>query len=377
MGDRVETLFISCGEASGDQYAGSLIRSLRGAGFTGRIWGMIGPDSLGSGAEAAWSMDELRLMGVSEVLASVPRLLRLKKGITERVLVENPVAVVVVDSPDFHLPLISGLRKNGYTGKIIYLCPPTVWAWRSSRTKKLRSFCNLCLPLFGFEHDYLLRYDVPSRWVGHPLKDQLDGFTPDENLAKRLEGKQVVGLLPGSRPEEIKRLLPPLIETGRILREKGFYPLVSLAPFLPEDTRSFVMEQAGDFDIFEGPGKHVLALSSAAAGSSGTVAVESLLLGTFMVVLYKASFSSWLAYKLFVKTRRISTPNIMAEEEIFPELLQKKAKTENILSCLDRFFEDGRYRERIEILMEKVRKELGAKGAIKDWAESVMEVIGR
>jgi len=377
MGDQLETLFISCGETSGDQYAGSLIRSLREAGFTGRIWGMIGRDSLASGAEAAWSMDELRLMGISEVLASVPRLLRLKKEITERVLLENPVAVLVVDSPDFHLPLISGLRKKGYTGKIIYLCPPTVWAWRSSRTEKLRRFCNLCLPLFGFEHDYLLRHGVPSRWVGHPLKDQLDGFTPDESLKKRLEGKHVVGLLPGSRPKEIKRLLPPLIETGRIIREKGFYPLVSLAPFLPEDTRSFVMEQAGDLDIYEGSGKHILALSSAVASSSGTVAVEALLFGTFMVVLYKASFSSWLAYKLFVKTRWISTPNIVAGEEIFPELLQKRAKTGNILSCLERFFKDEQYRERVEVLMKEVRQELGTKGAVKNWAESVMEVICR
>lgn len=377
MGALVGSLFVSCGETSGDQYASALISALREEGFSGQVWGMTGKESSSSGAEQVWSMDELRLIGVSEVLWAVPRLLRLKRSITRRILSENPSVVIVVDSPDFHLPLLAGLKKGGFRGRTVYLCPPTVWAWRSSRTEDLRRLCDLCLPLFGFEHQYLVRHGIPSRWTGHPLKDQLEGFTPDALLKERLAGRTAVGLLPGSRPGEIQRLLPPLLEAGRRLREGGLHPVVSLAPFLPEGTRRFVRDQAGDFDIFEGSGRHLLALSSAAAGASGTAAVESLLLGTFMVVLYKASFSSWLAWKLFGKTPWISIPNILAGEQVFPELLQGRAKPENVFASVSRFLADGSFRRRTESLMGKAREGLGAGGAVKAWARSIMELMER
>ncbi|MGC9372446.1 MAG: lipid-A-disaccharide synthase [Thermovirgaceae bacterium] len=377
MGAQVDSLFLSCGETSGDQYASALARSLREEGYSGPIRGMAGPESAASGVEVEWSMDELRLMGITEVLGAIPRLFRLKVGITEKILAERPAAVVVIDSPDFHLPLLASLRKRGYAGKVVYLCPPTVWAWRSSRTKKLKRLCDLCLPLFSFEHEFLLRRGVRSRWIGHPLNDQLADFVPEKDLKERVEGKTVIGLLPGSRPQEVARLLPSLLEAGRRLREEGFCPLVSLAPFLPEKTRRFVREKARDFDIFEGPGAHVLAVSHAAAGASGTVAVEALMLKTFMVVLYKASFSSWLAYRLLVKTPWISIPNTLAGGTVFPELLQGDATAENILSALKGYFEKAEYRMKTESLMEQAGRGLGEKGAVRNWARSVLEEIGR
>jgi lipid-A-disaccharide synthase len=223
----------------------------------------------------------------------------------------------------------------------------------------------------------LLDRGVRSRWTGHPLNDQLEDFVPDKGLKERVSGETVIGLMPGSRPQEVARLLPPLLEAGRRLREEGFCPLVSVAPFLPERTRRFVREKAGDFDIFEGPGSHVLAVSHAVAGASGTVAVEALMLKTFMVVLYKASFSSWLAYRLLVKTPWISIPNILAGGTAFPELLQGEATAENMLSALKGYFEKAEYRMKTESLMEKARRGLGEKGAVKNWAKSVLEEIAR
>lgn len=375
MGAQLNSLFLSCGETSGDQYASVLVKALRDEGFTGRIWGMVGPESTGSGVEAKWSMDELRLMGIGEVLGAIPRLFRLKKEIAEKILAERPAAVVVIDSPDFHLPLLSSIRKLGYRGKVVYLCPPTVWAWRVSRTKKLKRLCDLCLPLFEFEHTFLLNHGVRSKWSGHPLKGCLDGFCPEQNPGNHLAGKTVVGLLPGSRPAEITRLLPPLLEAGRRLQEDGYYPLLSLAPFLPEKTRRFVRKSAPDFDIYEGPGTRVLAVSSAVAGASGTLAVEALIMKTFMVVLYKASFSSSLAYKLFVKTPWISIPNILAGEELFPEFLQGEATAGNILHGLKTYLEDQECRERAKTLMEKTALELGKKCAVRDWARSILKEI--
>lgn len=377
MGAQVGTVFVSCGETSGDQYASALAKALRDEGFPGRVWGMAGPESAASGVEVEWSMDELQLMGIVEVLGAIPRLFRLRSRIVERILAERPSVLVLIDSPDFHLPLLSSLRKRGYKGKAVYLCPPTVWAWRPSRTEKLKRLCDLCLPLFRFEHEFLLRHGVRSRWIGHPFKDRLEGFLPDGDLKKRLEGKDVIGLLPGSRPGEVVRLLPPLLDAGRKLRAEGYYPLVSLAPHLPQGTRRFLRESAADsdIDVYEGPGKHVLAVSLAVAGASGTVAVESLMFKTFMVVLYRASFSSWLAYRLFVKTPWISIPNILAGEEIFPEFLQADATAENILFSLKRYCGNAEYRSRTESLMEKAVLELGEKGAVQDWARALLEEL--
>lgn len=377
MGAQIKSIFLSCGETSGDQYASALAKALREEGYSGPIRGMAGPESAASGVEIEWSMDELRLMGVTEVLGAIPRLFRLKREITDKILAGRPAAVVVIDSPDFHLPLLASLRKGGYKGKILYLCPPTVWAWRPSRTEKLKRLCDLCLPLFRFEHEFLSSRGVKSRWIGHPLKDRLENFTPQKELKERLFGKSVVGLLPGSRPGEIRRLLHPLLEAGRRLMDEGYYPLVSLAPFLPEKTRLFVRGAARDFEIFEGPGANVLAVSHAVAGASGTAAVEALMLRTFMVVLYKASFSSWLAYRLFVRTPWISMPNILAEEELFPEFLQKEATAENIYRGLKGYLEDAGRRSRTKALMDQAASELGEKGAVRDWARAVLEETAR
>ena len=362
-------IFFSCGEVSGDGYAAAVLDALRRRGFAGSLFGMGGPLAAGAGAEIVSDSRTLHLMGVTDVLPAIPRLLRLKKNLVDLILSRRPGAVLLIDSPDFHLPLAASLRGSGWRGPIVYAAPPTVWAWRPWRVKNLRRDMDLCLPLFQFEHEYLLRAGVNSAWKGHPLVDEFSAPLPEEADPKR------IALLPGSRRSEVFRLLPPLVECASLLKDRGYRPVFSIAPGMPEDLRNRLRNVLMGHETWEGPGRDLLASSAAAAGASGTVAVEAMMLGRFMAVLYRGGFLSWLAWKTLVKTPRISIPNLLAGEELYPELIQGRATGRNAFSALLGFLEDERAAEHIRVGLLSARRAMGLPGAVDFWAERLEALL--
>ena len=184
-----------------------------------------------------------------------------------------------------------------------------------------------------------------------------------------------MALLPGSRRSEVSKLLPILLGTARGLAERGFRPCFSVAPGLGDETSTLIRDECRQWCIYEGPGAELMAASELVIGASGTAAVESLILGKFMIVLYRASLSSWLAYKAFVRTKWVSIPNILAGEDLYPELLQYEATPEKILRRLDEFLGDPTYRERIDSMMKTAAASLGSDGAAQGWARSILEVL--
>ncbi|MGI6251858.1 MAG: lipid-A-disaccharide synthase [Aminivibrio sp.] len=363
-------IFFSCGEVSGDVYAAILGTALRKRGFGGPFFGMGGPQSEEAGAEIVKDSRELHLMGISDVVPAIPRLLKLKRELMELILARGPGAVVLIDSPDFHLPLAEGLRKKGWKGPVISLVPPTVWAWRSGRAKTLRRCFDLCLPLFKFEHDYLRSRAVNSAWRGHPMVDEFRASSPSP-------AEKIIALLPGSRRSEVFRLLPPLRECAALLRERGYSPVFSIAPGMPADLRKSLRDELGENAVWEGRGRDLMASSLAVAGASGTAAVEAMMLGKYMAVLYKGGFLSWLAWKTLVKTPHISIPNLLAGEEIYPELIQGRARGENVFSALMAYLEDQPFRTRISQLLARAKGAMGQGGTADFWAEQIMELRER
>ena len=368
------SIFISCGETSGDNYLALLITSLKKKGFTGDLWGMIGPRTEKAGGRKVWSCQELQLMGFIEVLPSVPRLMKLKNRIMDEILSVNPEQVIVVDSPDFHLPLIRSLRRNGFRGFIVYIAPPTVWAWREGRAKTLAECCNLCLPILPFENDFLLDKGVESRWIGHPLLDNLMGYKPPKNMSKYIGQQTVVALLPGSRPGEVKNHLPILLECAARLHTLAAKPVFSISTGLPEALKCEMRDKMGDWDFYEGPAKDIISVAEAVVGVSGTVSVESMLLGKYMIVIYEGSFFSWLIYKLMIKIRYISIPNIMAGKIIFPEYLRRDISVDNILGSLERYLKDDAYHREIAEEICVLQGKMGRKGASDFWADCILEL---
>ena len=373
------SIFISSGEASGDHYTANLAKTLRAGGYDGDIWGMGGVESRNAGVNALWHGERLQLLGLTEVISAIPSIFSLLNEMTDNIIKRKPEAVVVCDSPDFHMRLISRLRSRGYEGRIFYLSPPSVWAWRSGRAKSLRLNVDENLPLFKFEHDYLLSQGCESYWRGHPLLEELDDFVKRPSpLAGKFDNERMIAFLPGSRGSEIKALLPVKRESADALASKGWQPVFSVAPGLNGAVRE---KMIAEFDrdgvlYYDGPGRDLMAAARCAVGASGTITVESLILGCYMIVTYKLNPISAAVASVVVRMRFYAMANILAGKEIFPELLQGRATAENITSDALAWLEEGSERSReIEEDMLRTRQTLGEYGVYDFWSERVMRAV--
>ena len=370
----MKNIFVSCGEVSGDIYAGGFIRELLRIDDSLNIWGMLGTEGGKAGGRAVWSYEELKLMGIVEVIPALPRLLRLMKNITREIMNVKPDAVVLIDCPDFHLMLAHFLRKSGYSGKIISLIPPTVWAWRAGRVKNLKRDFDLCLPLFSFEHKFLLSHGVKSLWKSHPLVHDLEGVKVPESFTQRFSGRKVIALMPGSRRYDIDYHLDILLGTAEILRTKGYTPVFSVAPGLSanlaDELRSRV--SALGFDFWEGEGRELMLGSLAVAGVSGTVAVEAMLLCRYMAVIYNMKPLTYMLLKHLVHTKNISIPNMLTGKQVYPELLCRAATPERITQELEGYLTDEEKRKDIDTRLIDARVSMGKENAAKFWAECVL-----
>jgi lipid-A-disaccharide synthase len=367
------SIFVSCGEVSGDLYASDLIREFSQQRGGGEIWGMMGPRGAKAGGEVVWSYEELQLMGITEVIPAIPRLLKLRGRMVSEILRRNPAAVVVVDSPDFHLPLVGKLRRAGYKGLTVCLVTPTVWAWRGGRTKILRRDFDLCLPLFSFEHNFLVARGVRSQWAAHPLVSALGEHAVPEELSKRYRGERVIALMAGSRRYDIQYHIDCLIQTAVLLRDEGFLPVFSVAPGLSEPLRRELLARVAGFERWEGEGRDLMAVSEAVAGVSGTVAVEAMLLRRFMVVIYDVNLFSWLILRTLVRIPHISIPNYLTDRPVYPELLRNAARPERIVRELCAYLDDPAEKAEVDRRLEMAKKAMGTVAAAAFWARAIKE----
>lgn len=359
------SIFLSCGEASGDFLISSLALSFKKAGYRGDLWGMAGPLSKSAGVRCVWPSSNLHIMGITQAMAAFFRLNRLADDISDRILRLNPESVVVADSPDFHIPLVRRLRRKGYRGKAVFLSPPTVWAWRSGRVVPLSELFDLCLPLFGFEDRYLRSKGVQSAWIGHPMVDSFGSPTPPP-------GDGLVALLPGSRGSEVERLLPDLLSLSERLKCLGLRPVISVAPGLNDRSKMSMLSQLRGQETFHGEARDLLSRSDLAIGASGTVAVEAMMCDRFMAIMYRGAPLEWFVYKNLVDARFISMPNIVAGRPIYPEFLQDRCSPDVLWPVITSFLRSKKRREKVYSGLALARSKMGAAGASDFWAEAVL-----
>ncbi len=367
-------IFVSCGEVSGDIYAGGFIREALRICPSAKIWGMLGQNGILSGGVAKWSYNELKLMGILEVIPAIPRILRLKGEIAREILRANPDSVVLIDSPDFHLMLAKTIRKSGYKGRIIYISPPTVWAWRPGRVVNLKRDFDLCLPLFLFEHEYLTANGVKSLWQSHPLVYEMKDVKVSDKFRERFSHERIIALMPGSRHYDIRWHLDILIGTAEILRSRGYCPVFSVAEGLnaglADEVRMRVSESG--FDYWDGSGRELMLGAEAVAGVSGTVSVEAMMLGRYMAVIYNMRRINYAILKRLVNVSKISIPNMLTDRIIYPELLCDSATPERITAELECYLNDENMRRETDSALQKARESMGDSNAAKFWAECVL-----
>ncbi|WP_127959688.1 lipid-A-disaccharide synthase [Serratia microhaemolytica] len=341
------TIGIVAGETSGDILGARLIRALKAAHPQLRFVGVAGPLMQAEGCEAWYEMEELAVMGIVEVLGRLPRLLKIRRDLTQRFSALKPDVFVGIDAPDFNLTLEGRLKQRGIP--TIHYVSPSVWAWRQSRVHKIAKATNLVLAFLPFEKAFYDRFNVPCRFIGHTMADSIP-LQPDQSLARQALGiapnARCLALLPGSRSAEVAMLSADFLATAQRLKQfdaelEIVVPLVNRQRRQQfEQIKATVAPQL-KLHLLDGQAREAMIASNAALLASGTAALECMLAKCPMVVAYRMHpFTFFLAQRL-VKTRYVSLPNLLAGREIVPELLQDACQPERLANALQPLLQDA------------------------------------
>jgi lipid-A-disaccharide synthase len=367
---------LSCGETSGDLYAGELVRELylRQPGL--EIFGLGGDRLAAQGAELLAHVKDLAVVGLLEVVSHLRSLRRVFDRVLAEVDHRKPDVAVLVDYPDFNLRLARQLRKRGV--RVVYYVSPQVWAWRRGRLDTIRRTVDHMLVIFPFEEALYRDAGLPVTFVGHPLVDLVhppsDGkrFLKDQGLDAE---RPVIGLLPGSRPKEMSHNLPPLVgavaQLSRARPELQF--LLALAPSLNPQTVSGALGGL-PVRIVANQAQAVLACSTVSIVASGTATVEAALLGAPMVVVYRLAPLTYLLGRRLVKVPHFAMANLIAGERVVPEVIQRELTPERVAAEVSALLDSPARRQKMKEGLAEVRRRLGQPGASARAAEEVLHV---
>ncbi len=331
---------MSAGEASGDQIGADLALAVKKLHPNIELAGLAGPQMRAAGVEPWYGLDSLNVMGLTEVITHLPRLIRLRSQFLKRMIDWHADAFIGIDAPDFNIGLARKARQQNIFA--VHYVSPSVWAWRAHRVRKIAGSLDMLLTLFPFEADIYRRHGLDTRFVGHPLARQLRD-EPDRDSARASLGlssqETVIALLPGSRAGELDRHARLLGQTALQLRSQR--PEATLLVLLAETDHEArlrfrsgsLLDQAG-VEILVGRTRTGLRAADLALAASGTVTLEAFLLGCPLVVFYRlAPTTYWIARGLrLVKSQYVALPNILAGRELAPERLQHQATPERLVS---------------------------------------------
>ena len=373
---------IVAGESSGDQLGAALIAALRERVPDLECFGVAGPKMIAAGCQAWAGAEELAVMGLTEVVRHLPRLLSLRAHLASRFLASRPDVFVGIDAPEFNLGLAKRLHGKGL--KTVQYVSPQVWAWRQDRVRNIGRACDLVLCLLPFETAFYSRHGVSAVFVGHPLADQIP-LEVDRAGARAALGLQsaatVVALLPGSRVGEIERLGADFVRAAAWLAAHR-PELEFIAPMATARAReAFTSKQAEVPDapkilLLDGRAQQVLAACDAAIVASGTATLETLLSRRPMVVAYRfGAFTAFLLRRLrLVKVPYFSQPNLLVGRPLVPELLQEQVSGAALGQALLGRLADRDYLRQLDAEFLRVHEELRG-GAAARAADAILTLL--
>jgi lipid-A-disaccharide synthase len=369
------------GEVSGDRLGAALMKAIQAKIPNVCFEGVGGPLMIAAGLQSLCPMEPLSVMGLVEPLKNLPTLLHMRRSLAEHYIADPPAVFIGIDAPEFNLGLELKLRRKGI--KTVHYVSPSVWAWRQKRIKKIARAVDHMLTLLPFEADFYRTHQVPVTFVGHPLADELP-LVPDPKKAREelgLEGKAgpIVALLPGSRKGEIALLGSLFLETARRCRET----LPELSFVLPAANSArrhqleTLMPEFADVPvtIIDGQSHAVMEAADAVLLASGTTALEAMLLKKPMVVSYKATWLTHAIISRMLKVPYVSLPNLLAGEELVPELLQHDATIEKLTEPLLRMLTRPDYYAEITRQFDHMHQQLRC-DASNTAADVVLNLIG-
>lgn len=371
---------IVAGELSGDTLGEGFIKAIKQQHPNAEFVGIGGPKMIAQGCESLFDMEELAVMGLVEVLGRLPRLLKVKAELV-RYFTDNPPDVFVgIDAPDFNLRLELDLKNAGI--KTVHYVSPSVWAWRQKRIYKIEAATNLVLAFLPFEKDFYDKFNVPCEFIGHTLADAIPLVSekaPARELLGLEQNKKWLAVLPGSRGNELKMLSQPFIETCKKLHET--HPDLGFVVALVNQKRRAQFEQAWqefapelDFKLVDDTARNVITASDAVMLASGTVALECMFIKRPMVVGYNVNAITAFIARRLVKTKYVSLPNILADEEVVKEFILEECTSNNFYSEVVKLLD-----EKGDAMVEKFTEmhHLIRKGADEQAANAVLKLINR
>ncbi|MCW7754209.1 lipid-A-disaccharide synthase [Desulfobotulus sp. H1] len=372
------TVMLVAGEASGDLHGAALIRAMKEKDPCIFFCGIGGDQMRRAGMRPVIDSAGLAVMGLTDVLASLPRIRRAYKTAELILTALRPDLLVLVDYPGFNLRLAEEARKKGIP--VLYYISPKVWAWRSSRVQKIAERVDKLALIFPFELSWFQERGVDQAvYVGNPLMDQAPDFRelrPDDVVAE----SPVIGLLPGSRPGEIRRMLPTLCEAADLISEKipGARFVLSAAPGTHlADIQAWAAASGAPshMDVVSGA-YPVLDVADVVAAVSGTVTLEAALAGVPAVLVYRMSAISYAVARRVVRVPYAGLANLIAGSEIMPELLQENATPEKVCEAVSELLLNAAYRRRHHRGLAEVRAALGGPGVAERTAELAFSMMG-
>jgi len=343
------------------------------------FFGAGGERMRAAGCEIVVDAKDLAVVGITEILSHLPKILGLYRKLIRAADEKRPALALVIDSPAFNWRVARQMRKRGIP--VVYYVCPQFWAWRQGRVKLLRKYVNKALVIFPFEEKFYRDRGVDATFVGHPLADLPAPTITREAYAAKHQldaAKQWITLMPGSRVKEVRMNLPTIMESAAALG-KDYEFLLALAPTLDGDIlRTLIRPLAlmGPLAIrFVPDALPALWHSRAAIVASGTATVEAAMMSTPFVMVYRVSPLTYFLGKPLVKVPHFAMVNLIAEEEIVPELVQHKFTAENVVTELNKIIPDGEPRTRMIERLAAVKARLQGSGGGAHPSESAAEII--
>lgn len=366
--------YLIAGEASGDLHSANLMRAIKARDEAAefRVWG--GDRMEEAGGILVEHYKNLAFMGFTEVVSNLGTILRKLRKCKDDLRAYRPDALILVDYPGFNLRIAKFAHQEGI--RTFYYISPQVWAWKRSRVHQIRRHIERMFVILPFEKSFYERYGVDVEFVGHPLIDAIEAYKNDrlslDSLRKgwELPEKPIVLLLPGSRKQEVQRMLPVMLDVTEHFPDHQF--VIGAAPSLTDD---FYRALTGDtaIPVIRNRNYTLMEHATAALVTSGTATLETALFQTPLVVCYSGGATSfWIAKKL-VNVDFISLVNLIMEKEVVTELIQNELTAPNLLKELRSILPGGEKRESILTDLETLRQELGGPGASRKTAEGILQ----
>jgi len=391
----MKTIYFIAGEVSADNHGAALMRSLRELDPELKLVGRGGPQMQQvAGTQFKNWISDAAVLGLWEVLRKYGYFREQFRETLKEILASKPDAVVLIDYPGFNLRLAHTLQRQSPQQKVIYYISPQVWAWNPGRVKKMAPSVDLVLCIFPFEADLYKKSGISAVFVGHPMIERLQAQKIDVE-----RDSDLIGLFPGSRLREVRKIFPVMIETARLLlqaRPTLHFQVAAASEQLAGEMNKALAAKAplplsrGEgmvrgatsqnhhaIEITIGETAEIMQRAWAGIVASGSATLEAAYFRMPFVLVYKVAWPTYLAARLVVNVKHLGMPNLLAEREVLPEFIQRQAKPGAIAKAAQPLMEDARMRERMISEFDAIISKLGGGGASERAARAILEEIGR